>query len=145
MPRLLHPLLLLIARASEEELVRMVEFLKAENRMPRDRLPKRIELTTAERAKLLKLGARLGAALKEVITFVHPRTFSCWLGERHSRHILQSWLAYYHTARPHQGLGNQPIQVDSPLPEPIDGCRLDAIVCHEMLNGLLKQYRRKAA
>jgi putative transposase len=54
-------------------------------------------------------------------------------------------LAYYQTARPHQGLGNVPIQGDSTLPEPFDGCRLDDIVCHETLGGLLKHYERKAA
>ena len=71
MKRFVHPLLLLLARATQKELVQMVEYLKAENRMLRSRLPKRIEATPAERAKLLKLGVRLGSKLKEVITIVH--------------------------------------------------------------------------
>jgi len=33
MTRFLHPLLLLVARATEKELVRMIEYLKAENRV----------------------------------------------------------------------------------------------------------------
>jgi putative transposase len=81
MNRLVHPLLLLLARATEKELVLMIEYLKAENRILRNKLPKRIEVTTAERSKLLKLGVRLGSAIKEVITIVHPRTFARWLSE----------------------------------------------------------------
>ena len=84
MKRFVHPLLLLLARATQKELVQMVEYLKAENRMLRSRLPKRIEATPAERAKLLKLGVRLGSKIKEVITIVHPRTFARWLIESRS-------------------------------------------------------------
>ncbi len=47
MKRFVHPLLLLLARATQKELVQMVEYLKAENRMLRSRLPKRIEATPA--------------------------------------------------------------------------------------------------
>jgi len=81
MKRFLHPLLLLLARATEKELVKTVEYLKAENRILRNKLPRRIEVTPAERAKLLKLGSRLGSRLKDVITIVHPRTFARWLRE----------------------------------------------------------------
>ena len=52
MARLLHPLLLLVARATEKELVRYVEFLKTENRILRDKLSKRIEVMAAERTML---------------------------------------------------------------------------------------------
>ncbi len=71
MMRLIHPLLLLIARATEKELVLMVEYLKAENRILRKKLPRRIEVTPAERARLLKLGVRLGSAIHELVTIVH--------------------------------------------------------------------------
>jgi putative transposase len=71
MKRLLHPLLLLLARATEKELVQTVEYLKTENRILRQKLPKRIEVTPAERAKLIKLGVRLGSAIRDVITIVH--------------------------------------------------------------------------
>ena len=47
-------------------------------------LPKRITVTPAERAKLLKLGVRLGSAIKDLITIVHPRTFARWLSEARS-------------------------------------------------------------
>lgn len=84
MKRFIHPLLLLVARATENELVQMIEYLKTENRILRNKLPKRIEVTTSERAKLITLGERLGQKIKEVITIVHPRTFARWLVEQKS-------------------------------------------------------------
>jgi putative transposase len=66
-------------------------------------------------------------------------------GERHLRHLLQEWHAYYHACRPHQGLGNVPITGSLPSPEPLDGFRREDIECHEHLGGLLKHYERKAA
>jgi putative transposase len=81
MKRFVHPLLLLLARATEKELVQMIEYLKAENQVLRKRLPKRIEVTAAERAKLVRLGVRLGSKIKAIITIVHPRTFARWLNE----------------------------------------------------------------
>jgi putative transposase len=84
MKRFVHPLLLLLARATQKELVKTVEYLKAENRMLRSKLPQCIDVTPAERAKLLKLGIRLGAKIKEVISIVHPRTFARWLSESKS-------------------------------------------------------------
>jgi putative transposase len=62
----------------------MLNVLKAENRMLRSKLPKRIDVTPAERARLLKLGSRLGSRFKKVISIVHPRTFARWLSERKS-------------------------------------------------------------
>jgi putative transposase len=59
----------------------MIEYLKAENQILRKGLPKRIEVTAAERAKLVRLGVRLGSKIKAIITIVHPRTFARWLGE----------------------------------------------------------------
>jgi len=70
------PLLMLLARATEKDLVLYIEYLKAENRILRNKLPKRINVTPAERAKLVKLGVRLGSAIKDLITIVHPRTFA---------------------------------------------------------------------
>jgi len=78
MTRLLHPLLYLLAQATEKDLVMHIEYLKAENRILRTKLPKRITVTTAERARLVKLGVRLGSGIKELITIVHPRTFARW-------------------------------------------------------------------
>jgi putative transposase len=77
--KLLHPLLLLLARATEPKMVRMIEYLKAENRILRSKLPKRITVTPAERNRLVKLGKKLGTAIKDIITIVHPRTFARWV------------------------------------------------------------------
>ena len=70
MTRLLHPLPLLLARATEKELVLHIEYLKTENRILRSNLPKRIHVTPAERARLVKPGVRLGSAIKELVTIV---------------------------------------------------------------------------
>jgi putative transposase len=57
----------------------MVEYVKAENHMLRDRLPKRLKVTVQERRRLVKLGRPLGSAIRELITIVTPRTFARWL------------------------------------------------------------------
>jgi hypothetical protein len=59
MKRFIHPLLLLLAQATDKELVQTIEYFKTENRIPHNKLPKRINVTAAERAKLIKLGVRL--------------------------------------------------------------------------------------
>ena len=81
MKRLFHPLLMLLAQATEKELVLYIEYLKKENRILRSKLPKRVKVTPAERAELVKLGVRLGSAIKKLITIVHPRTFARWVSE----------------------------------------------------------------
>jgi putative transposase len=68
-------------------------------------------------------------------------------GERHLRQILAAWLEYYHRHRPHQGIGNVPLEerTDGP-PAPItDTGPSGEIVCYESLGGLLRYYQRKAA
>ena len=45
---LFHPLMMLIARSSESDLAKQVEFLKAENQMLRRRLGKLVRPTTEE-------------------------------------------------------------------------------------------------
>jgi putative transposase len=66
-------------------------------------------------------------------------------GEKHLRHILDEWTTHYHTHRPHQGLGNVPMGASLPPPEPRESFRLEDVVCHESLGGLLKHYQRAAA
>jgi hypothetical protein len=53
-------------------------------------------------------------------------------------------LVWYHQCRPHQGLGNKPLQAvaDPPLAEAGTG---NDFVCDERLGGLLKHYRHAAA
>ncbi len=74
----MHPLLVLIANATESELAKYVEYLKVENQVLQARLPKKIDTTEAERAKLLRVGKPLGAKIKGLITIVTPRTFQRW-------------------------------------------------------------------
>jgi putative transposase len=76
MLRLLQPLFAILAGSTDSELARMVEYLKAENRILRDKLPRRITVTPRERTRLVKLGTALGGALKDLIGIVSPRTFA---------------------------------------------------------------------
>lgn len=78
MTRALQSLFVLLAAATDRQLAKYVEYLKAENRVLRDRLPKRIILTPRERNRLVKAGRPLGAAIRDLITIVSPRTFLRW-------------------------------------------------------------------
>lgn len=71
--------LLILAQATDSELAKMVEFLKAENQILRAKLPKRVEVTPAERRLLLKLGRPLGTMIRELLSIVSLRTFHRWL------------------------------------------------------------------
>jgi putative transposase len=66
-------------------------------------------------------------------------------GERHLRHLIREWVDYYHRFRPHQGLENVPISTSLAPPEPLEKFRLEEVVCHEQLCGLLRHYERQAA
>lgn len=77
--KIFHPLLALIASATESELAKYVEYLKEENRILRARLPKQVHTRPAERERLLKFGKALGRAIEELITIVSPATFYRWI------------------------------------------------------------------
>jgi putative transposase len=80
MGRIFQPLLFMLARCTRNELIRQIEFLKAENEILRSRLKKHhLQLRPAERARLLKLGKAIGPALEHVISIVRYQTFRCWL------------------------------------------------------------------
>jgi len=78
-PHLFQPFLTLLATSSDSELARQVEYLKAENRILRAKLPTRLKVSDGERQELVKLGKTLGKALKELIGIVSPRTFARWV------------------------------------------------------------------
>jgi putative transposase len=79
MKNIYRSLFLLIAGATQRELARQIKYLKVENEILRSKLPKHITVTRAERTRLMKFGAKLGAAIRTLISIVHPRTFSGWL------------------------------------------------------------------
>ena len=74
MKNLYNHLLLLIAGSTQRELAAQIRYLSIENEILRSRLPKRVSITQQERNKLVKFGSKLGKALAELVTFVHPNT-----------------------------------------------------------------------
>ena len=74
-------LLLLIAGATQKELARQVQYLKIENRILRSKLPARVPVTLQERNRLVRFGARLGKAIHELVSIVHPATLRRWIRE----------------------------------------------------------------
>ncbi len=82
--KIFHPLLALIASASNNELARYVEFMKAGNKILRARVPGQIHTRPDERSRLVKLGKALGQAIEELITLVAPLTFYRWCREAES-------------------------------------------------------------
>ena len=80
MSRLFQPLLFVLARCTRNELIRQIEFLKAENRILRQRVPKkRIFLSEDEKTQLIELGQAIGPALKHLLTIVSYRTYRRWV------------------------------------------------------------------
>ncbi len=76
--KIFHPLLAMIASATDRELARYVEFLKEENRILRSRIPGQVHTKPEERSHLVKLGRDPGRAIVELIRLVLPRTFDRW-------------------------------------------------------------------
>lgn len=65
----------MIAHATHRELAVQVQYHKIEHEILRSKLPKRIPVTPAEQARLVKFGQKVGSAIRELITIVTPRTF----------------------------------------------------------------------
>jgi hypothetical protein len=57
------------------------------------------------------------------------------LGERHPRHVLQSYLQYYNETRTHLSLGK-----DAPIPRAVEA--VGRILSRPVLGGLHHQYVR---
>ena len=74
MKNLYNRLLLLIAGSTQKELASQIRYLNIENEILRSKLPKRVPVTEKERNKLVKIGSKLGKALGELVTIVHPDT-----------------------------------------------------------------------
>jgi hypothetical protein len=70
---LVQPLLFFLARCTRNQLIRNIEFLKAENEMLRKRVPKqRIHLQPEEQERLLKLRLAIGPDLKDLSSCSRP-------------------------------------------------------------------------
>lgn len=82
MKRFYQSLLTVLAAATQRQLARHVQFVEAENRMLRGRLPKRLVVTPQELRRLLKLGQPIGLPLREMTTIVSFSSpgLSFWFG-----------------------------------------------------------------
>ena len=58
--------------------ITQIRYLKIENEILRSELPKRVTVTDAERNKLMEFGSKLGKALGELVSIVHPDTLRRW-------------------------------------------------------------------
>jgi putative transposase len=75
----------------------------------------------------------LGTLKRECLDY-----FFC-LSMRQVDYVVKTWLAHYHSVRPHQGLGNNVLAVDfTPQTE-------GEVKCRERLGGVVREYYRKAA
>ena len=79
MVAIIHPLLILLASLTQQELAKQVTYLKAEKQNLRSKLPDRITLSNQERRTLLRHGRKLGARIKELISIVSYSTFRKWV------------------------------------------------------------------
>jgi putative transposase len=60
---------------TDSETLQRTEFLLAQLRIARAKLPRQVPLDAADKAELLKLGNPLGTAVKSLLVLVTPRTF----------------------------------------------------------------------
>lgn len=81
MRNIYRSLLLTLTAATQKEPARYVAYLKAENKILRSRLPARVVVEPTERRRLVRLGAKLGRALDELVTIVHPGSLRRWIRE----------------------------------------------------------------
>jgi hypothetical protein len=72
-------LLAYVSGSVNQELLLRNEYLVAENRILREKLPSRLRLSNPERATLAEIGKRLGRkALREVACVAKPDTILAW-------------------------------------------------------------------
>jgi putative transposase len=82
MSRIFHPLLYVLVSASKQELIRRIAYLKSENQVLRNRLPKMIRTTPKERRQLVKAAQGLTKdTLRELVGIVSPCTILRWLSQ----------------------------------------------------------------
>ena len=72
-------LLVYLTGSVEEEILLRIEYLVAENRILRDQISSRVQLSDTERRTLAEIGKKLSKqALEEVATIVKPDTILAW-------------------------------------------------------------------
>jgi putative transposase len=64
-----------------KDVVRQLQFVKAENEVLRAHLPERVVVTPRERRRLIRMGKPLRTAIMGLITVVTPGTFLRWIRE----------------------------------------------------------------
>ena len=79
---LFQPLLMLLARSTDSQLARQVEFLHAQNQMLRRRLTKRVRLSADEKRTLVTLGQAVGQkAARLLVNVVAYSTYRRYVGQ----------------------------------------------------------------
>ena len=73
MAKIFHPLLALIASATNNELAKFIEYLKEENKILRARIPGQIHTTKSERERLIKFGKAFGSVGRKPNSQKTPR------------------------------------------------------------------------
>jgi putative transposase len=89
MRNIYNALWLLIAGATSKQLARQVAYLKVENKILRSKLSARVTVTPQERSRLVQFGAKLGKALNELVSIVHPDTLRRWIRESRKQRKLK--------------------------------------------------------
>ena len=90
MGRIFQPLLFMLARCTRNELIRQIQYLKAENDILRARLNRQyIKVRPEERKRLLELGKPLGAGLRHLMSIVTYQTFCRWLREERKQQPIR--------------------------------------------------------
>jgi putative transposase len=89
MRNIYNALLLLIAGATNKQLARQVTYLKVENKILRSKLSARVTVTAQERNRLVRFGSKLGKALDQLVSIVHPDTLRRWIREARNQRKLK--------------------------------------------------------
>ena len=61
------------------------------------------------------------------------------INQSHLQRVMLDYVSYYNTARPHQGLAQQ-----IPVPGIMSVIDSGPVVCHDVLGGIIHDYRRAA-
>jgi putative transposase len=61
-------------------------------------------------------------------------------GREHLDHVCREYVKHYHAERPHQAMGNRPLNGTAAAT-----LTIGEVVCHERLGGVLRHYHRAAA